>query len=105
VPVSTPPLTPRGTLVDERARKFDGKVMADEASVARRRDARDHPVGLLVPLGQRWCGHAARELARFVRPDVPICARSAVVPTVIRARHYVLLPRTQIGVLCALAHL
>jgi hypothetical protein len=29
--------------------------------------------------------------------EVPICARSAVVPTVIRARHYVLLPRTQIG--------
>jgi hypothetical protein len=31
------------------------------------------------------------------RPYVPICTRSAVVPTVIRARHYVLLPRTQIG--------
>src|SRR4029453_18672352 len=29
--------------------------------------------------------------------DVPICARSALVPTVIRAPHYVLLPRMQIG--------
>src|SRR5215207_8894664 len=46
-------------------------------------------------------------LARRLRPDVvlrsasrtevPICARSPVVPTVIRARHYVLLSRTQIG--------
>jgi hypothetical protein len=28
---------------------------------------------------------------------VPFCARLAVVPAVIRARHYVLLPQMQIG--------
>src|SRR5918994_777968 len=37
------------------------------------------------------------ELRSASRTEVPICARSPVVPTVIRARHYVLLPRTQIG--------
>jgi hypothetical protein len=43
---------------------------------------------------RRHVGVLAQEWART---DVPICARSAVVPTVIRARHYVLLPRMQIG--------
>ena len=38
-----------------------------------------------------------KDLVRAGTPYVPICARSVMVPTVIRARHYVLLPRTQIG--------
>jgi hypothetical protein len=73
-----PPLTPLGTLVHERARKFDGKVMADEASVARRWNARDCPVELLLVLSvSGGAVTGARELPRTVRPDLPIGRRVA----------------------------